>query len=182
MLSGLRNREEARQQFAQLYQHHVEQVYRFLFFRLGNQQDAQDVTAQTFLSAWESFASFRGQSSVATWLFVIARRRLVDYFRSRGFTEQQRTQPLESVVELPDRINPPLVQVMQRLQVEQVVQALGQLSDERAEALSLRLFAGLSAREIAQVMNKSEAAVKMLVHRGLGELKGRLPDEDASLD
>lgn len=155
--------------FAELYQRHLPRIYRYHLARCGDVQDAQDLTAQTFLAAFEQMRTFRGQSSFLGWLFGIASHKVVDHFRRRkGHV------PLEEAIEVPHPDPLPEEQANASIQLAQVGRAIRRISPERAEALGLRLVAGLSAAEAGRVMGKSEAAVKMLVHRGLQELQEML--------
>ena len=69
--------------FGELYRLYVEQVFRYLFSKIGNLHEAEDVTAQTFLAAFESFDKFRQDGHFASWLFGIARNKAMDHFRRR---------------------------------------------------------------------------------------------------
>lgn len=152
--------------FARLYQQHLPRVYRYHLAHTGDVQDAQDLTAQTFLTALERITTFRGQSTFLGWLFGIASHKAADYFRQR-----RAHLPLDEAEDLPHPAPLPEDRAAISLQMAQVTRALWSISPERAEAVVLRLMGGLSAAEAAQVMGKSEAAVKMLVHRGLQELQ-----------
>jgi RNA polymerase sigma-70 factor (ECF subfamily) len=155
--------------FAELYGRHLGRVYRYALARLGDVAGAQDVTAQTFLAALEGIAGYRGRGQFAAWLLTIARHKSTDHLRRRGATL-----PLESAAELAHP-GPPLDEIVSsRLRLQQVLAALPTLTPDRAEALTLRIFGGLSVAEAARVMGKSETAVKMLVHRALGDLQHRL--------
>ena len=155
--------------FSELYQRFLPGVYRYHLARTGQVQEAEDLTAQTFLTAWEAIGGFRGQGSFAAWLFGIASHKLADHYRRRRVDL-----PLElaEVQRSPDPL--PEEAVVQSLEMRRVTAALRLLTPERAEAMVLVLFGGLSMAEAAQTMGKSEAAVKMLFHRGLAELKERL--------
>jgi len=155
--------------FAELYRRHVNRVYRYLLVRVGDVHDAQDLTAQTFLAALEGIAGYRGRGEFVAWLLGIARRKAADHFR-RGRT----TLPLEAAAHVPDPNPLPDAVIEQRLRLERVTRALRGLSPDRAEALSLRVFGGLNAAEVGRVMGKSEAAVRMLVHRAMHDLQERL--------
>ena len=155
--------------FAELYHRHINRVYRYHLARLGSSNDAQDLTAQTFLAALEGIASYRGSGSFAAWLMGIAHNKLSLHYR-----QGNRTEALEDCREPVDP-SPALELVAgKRLQFSQVCRALSQLSAERAEAIILHIFADLSAAETGRVMGKSDAAVKMLVQRGLRELRQQL--------
>lgn len=161
--------------FAQLYQRHVKRVYRYLLIRVGNEQDAQDLTSQTFLAAMEGLRSYRGQQQFVAWLLGIARHKVGDQYRHR------RPDLLpETADSLPDNDDSPDEVIDRRLEIERVARKLGTIAPDRAEALSLRLFAGLEVAEIAQVMEKNEAAVRMLVFRGLRDLQAQLQAEAGS--
>ncbi|MGH2541773.1 MAG: RNA polymerase sigma factor [Ardenticatenaceae bacterium] len=155
--------------FAELYRHYLPTVYRYLLARLGSVEGAEEVTAQTFEAALLGIGRFGGRSSLATWLLGIARRKAADYFR-----QQRPTSLLDAASEIADAAPPLDEQVMRGLRLEQVAQVMRCLAPERAEALALRLFAGLSTAEAAQVMGKRESAVKMLVHRAVRDMQTRL--------
>jgi RNA polymerase sigma-70 factor (ECF subfamily) len=155
--------------FAELYHRHFQRVYRFLLANTGNVSEAQDLTTQTFLAALEGISTYRGESTFIAWLMGIARNKSAMHFRLR-----KRELPLENADELTDPAPSPETVAVKRIQLNQVIQALRRLTPERAEAIMLYLFADLSAAEAGEAMNKSQAAVKMLVLRGLRELRRQL--------
>jgi RNA polymerase sigma-70 factor (ECF subfamily) len=157
--------------FAVLYRRHVDDVYRYLLVRSGA-DEAEDVMAETFLAAFKAVGSYRGSGTVKAWLIGIARRKAIDAYRSRRPTE-----PIEAVSRIAD---PTRVEdlAIQRVEIAQVAGALARIGSERAEALRLRYFGGLSCAQIAPLMNRSEAAVKMLVHRGLRDLREELKERE----
>jgi RNA polymerase sigma-70 factor (ECF subfamily) len=159
--------------FAQLYRRYVDRVYRYLLIKVGNVEDAQDLTAQTFLAAMESIKQYQRQGTFGAWLIGIAQNKANDHFRR-----------LKEVVSLDDiaDILPADFSlddiVDQSLQVSDIVSALKELSPDRAEALTLRIYSELSAAEIGRILGKSEAAAKMLVHRAIQDLRTRLASSD----
>lgn len=155
--------------FTALYRRYLDRVYRYLRYRVGNEQDAQDLTTQTFLAALENLASYRNEGTVLAWLLGIAYHKLIDWRRK----EHYRTGPLSWAEASPDPTLQPEVQVTQQLTREALEQSLLMLAPERAEAIALRYFGELSNREVAAIMGKQESAVKMLVHRGLQDLRTR---------
>jgi len=155
--------------FAALYRRHLHSVYRYLLSRTGNVQDAQDLTSRTFVAALESIDSFRGEGSVVAWLLSIARHKMQDHYR--------RARPLLPLDAARDVVDPgarPDEDAGEKLRLQRLAQALAALSPDRAEALALRIFGGLSVVEVAQVTGKSEAAVRMLVYRATQDLRVRL--------
>ncbi len=157
------------QAFAELYNRHFLRVYRYHMARTGSAADAQDLTSQTFMAALEGLAGFKGSGSFCAWLMGIARRKTALHYRS-----QKPVAPLEDAGSLADPRPSPETSVFQRLDLTRIHRALDQISPDRGEAIRLCIFGELSAAEAGQVMDKSEAAVKMLLHRGLKDLREKL--------
>lgn len=154
--------------FAELYRRHVTRVYRYHMVHTGNVKDSEDLTSQTFMAALEGIKSFRGSGSFAGWIMGIASRKRLMHFRGSRLEV-----PLDAAVHYPSPSLPTDKQAHQRLQLESVARALKQISPDRAEAIILSFFGGLSNLEVSRVLNKSEAAVKMLISRGLQDLRER---------
>ena len=150
--------------FAQIYQRYAPHIYRYLLTKVNNQQDAQDLTAQTFAAALQKFNGFRADGSLAAWLTVIARNYAISHYRRK-----RHEVPLDD--EMPLTTLPTEEIVGRRLRLASILAALDRLPAERAEVIRLRIFGELSTAETAQVMGKSEAAVKMLLLRALRDLR-----------
>jgi RNA polymerase sigma-70 factor (ECF subfamily) len=157
--------------FSELYQRHVQRVYRYVLVRVGgNVQDAQDLTSQTFLAAMEGLKSYRSTQPFVAWLLGIARHKVADQFR-----RQKPQVDLETAVFLPDtHTNDPDEQIDQQLDIARVTRKLQIIAPDRAEVITLRLFAGLEMPDIARLLGKNEAAVRMLLFRGLRDLQTQL--------
>lgn len=154
--------------FAELYRRHVTRVHRYHIAHTGNVKDAEDLTSQTFTAALEGIRSFRGSGSFAAWVMGIASKKKLMFFRGR-----KPEFPLDEALHLPSPSLPTDKAATQRLELESISRALRQISPERAEAIILSFFGGLSNTEASLVLNKSEAAVKMLISRGLQDLRER---------
>ena len=156
--------------FAELYRRNLTRVYRYHIAHVGNIKDAEDLTSQTFLAALEGIRSFRGSGSFAAWILGIASKKRLMFFRRSGSRPEV---ALDGAVQYPSPGLSTDKAAAHRLQIESVSRALSQISAERAEAIVLTYFSGLSNTEAAGVLNKSEAAVKMLISRGLQDLRER---------
>jgi RNA polymerase sigma-70 factor (ECF subfamily) len=154
--------------FAELYRRHVTRIYRYHMAHTANVKDAEDLTSQTFMAALEGIRSYRGSGSFAAWIMGIAARKRALFFRG-----SKPEVPLDAALHIPTPGLPTDKAATQRLQMERVQHALRQLSPERSEALILCYFGGLNATEAGCVLGKSEAAVKMLLSRGLRDLRER---------
>ena len=155
--------------FGELYRRHVTRVYRYHMAHTWNAKDAEDLTSQTFMAALESIRSFRGSGSFAAWIMGIALRKRALFFRTRRHLED----PIERASNIADPGRATDRAAMESLQLKQVRTALQHLSPDRAEAITLCFFAGLEPCEAAHVLGKSEGAIKMLVSRGLHDLRTR---------
>lgn len=155
--------------FEALYLRYVKQVYRYLYSRVGNQADAEDVTAQTFLSALEGFSRYHHEGYFGAWLFSIARRKAVDHFRQAGQAQF-----------LPDdlpALDPDLLQQAVRSErLHELRALLLELDEDEQELLRLRYAAQLSFGEIARLMERKEDALKKSLYRLLDRLHSRLED------
>lgn len=158
------------QAFAELYRRHVRSIYRYQLAHTGNVKDAEDLTSQTFIAALEGIRSFRGTGPYITWLIGIASRKRALFFRKRGSTPEL---PLDAALHLPTSGLPTDKAAARHLQIDRLIGALRTISQDRAEAIILCFFSELSAAEAGLVLGKSEAAIRMLVSRGLHDLRTR---------
>jgi RNA polymerase sigma-70 factor (ECF subfamily) len=156
--------------FAELYRRHVLSIYRYHLAHTGNVKDAEDLTSQTFMAALEGIRSYRGTGPYITWLIGIASHKRLRFFRRNGSRPEV---PLDAALHMPAPGLPTERAAARRLQMDLVLAALRTISPDRAEALILCFFSGLSFAEAGLVLRKSEAAVKMLISRGLQDLRTR---------
>lgn len=154
--------------FAELFHRHLRPVYRYLAAVSGSYAEAQELTSQTFIAALEGIRAYRGDPSVSSWLLGLASEQAVLHMRLRQIEAPPKPAP------------PPQPSAGARLGLEQVSRALARLEPERAEAVRLYLFAGLSAAETAQVLKKSPAAAKTLLLHCLRDLLKVLPPRQAA--
>ncbi len=154
--------------FGELYRRHVTRVYRYHMAHTGNVKDAEDLTSQTFMAALEGIRSFRGSGSFAAWILGIAARKKAMFFRGI-----RREVEIEAALHIPSPNLGTDQLANQRLRLDSIIRALKQISPERADAIILCFFSELTYAEAGLVLKKNEAAVKMLVSRGLQDLRER---------
>lgn len=154
--------------FAELYHRHLASVFRYHLAHTGNTKDAEDLTSQTFMAALEGIDSYRATGPYIAWLMGIASRKRLRYFRGN-----RPEVPLDAALQIPTPSLPTDKAAFQRLQLDQILGTLKHISQDRAEALILCFFSELSFAEAGLVLGKSEAAVKMLISRGLQDLRTR---------
>lgn len=155
--------------FAAIYQHYSEPIYRYLYQQTGNAHDAEDLTATTFCKALVSLRHYQEQGRFEAWLFSIARHTLRDW--------QRRQRPLIDVDAvapvLPDAAPAPDEMAVEAEQAHTLHHFLHQLPEEQRQAIILRFFDGMSNGEAAAVLGRSIGSVKMLVHRAIGRLRSQ---------
>lgn len=156
--------------FEALYRRYVTPIYRYCYARTDNVADAEDLTAQTFMAVVESIDRYREARNFPAWLFGIARHKCADYHRAAYAAPQQPLADIEMADPEPENVEERL---FRHKILECIERLLAQLSPDRLEALRLRYWGGLSMREAATVMQRSEAAFKMLVSRAVSDLRER---------
>jgi len=153
--------------FSQLYERYFDKMYRYIVFKIGNQSEAEDLTQQVFLKAWESVDSYKWRGfPFASWLFRIAHNQVVDYYRKNKKAHEL---PLDGIdlVSFED----PVEDAEKTLRAESLIEACGYLTRAQREVILLRFNAGLSTAEVAKSMGKSEGAIKALQHSALVALR-----------
>ena len=159
--------------FGMLYDHYQGSVYRFVFYRTRSTTLAEDLTSETFLRALRGMAGFRWQGKdFGAWLMTIARNLCTDHFKA-GRTRLELT--TEDMGLHDDATEGPENAVLTGLTNEVLLDGLRQLSDEQRDCLIMRFLQGLSIAETANVLGRSEGAVKQLQLRGVRNLAKQLP-------
>ncbi len=156
--------------FGDLYERHLPVLFRYIRCRIPDSREAEDLTEAVFLRVWESLSTFQaGRISFRSWLFRLARNLLIDRYRTR-----KEEHPLAGIPVPADRASLPEDRVIAQQQRDRILEALAALKREYQDVLALRFLAGLPHQEVANVMGKSEAAVRVLQHRALRVLMQRL--------
>ncbi len=153
------------QAFDALYRRYVERIYTYLYSFTYNARDAEDMTAQTFLSAWKGLRHYREKGTFAAWLFRIARNKARDLHR------QKHTHiTLDDIGDLPAELDT-AAGFESEENLRRVITLIGQLDPDQVGLLRLRFGAGLSYAEIGAVLGRSSEAIKMVFHRLVQKLR-----------
>jgi RNA polymerase sigma-70 factor, ECF subfamily len=156
--------------FGLLYERYAVRIYRYLFSYIGEAAGAEDLTAQVFTAAWEGLRSYQERGEFAAWLFSIARNKANDYHRqSRNHLSWEKFREGAGSHQASDW--DPLSNVEQAEDLERLASLVQRLDSHQVELLRLRFAAQLTYAEMASLLDRSEAAVKMAVHRLLRQLK-----------
>ena len=152
--------------FAQLYDAYVERVYRYILFRVSEEEITEDLVSQVFLKAWQSLDRYKiGNSPFIAWLYTIARNLVIDHYRAK-----KDILPLEKVRALPSDIQSPPEEVEARFDLEAMRDRLQSSTGGQQQVLILKYIAGLPNENIAKIMNKQEGTIRGLQMRALQTL------------
>ncbi|SNS35931.1 sigma-70 family RNA polymerase sigma factor [Actinomadura mexicana] len=171
----LRARDGDAEAFGSLYDHYVELVYRYVYYRVGTHPLAEDLTSETFLRALRRMCDFHWQGKdFGAWLVTIARNLVTDHFKSGRYRLEVCTAELIE----PDRPQEgPERAVLDAMTNRTLLRAVRRLNSEQQECVVLRFLHGLSVAETALVMDKKPGAIKALQYRAVRSLARMLPDD-----
>jgi RNA polymerase sigma-70 factor, ECF subfamily len=157
----------------ELYECHRLGIFRYLYYRTGDTQAADDLTSEVFLRMIRSLSGYQQQDvAFQAWLFQIAHNLLNDHYRKMSV--RNHVQLEENLMEHP--INPPTRPVERSLNSVTLQKALDHLSGEQRDVIVMRFITGMPISDVAQALNKSEDAVKGLQRRALSTLRDVLVD------
>jgi len=148
--------------FAALYHRYLTPLYRYLYHRVGNEKDAEDLVAQVFIEVLEGLETYRERGRFASWLFTIARHRMIDLYRQR--TPEPLDDHSNDAIDLDDALE--IGESQEYLNI-----LLAKLDEDQMELLRLRFAAGLKFSEIALILGQRKGAVKMRLYRTLEWLR-----------
>lgn len=150
--------------FAPLYSRYARRIYAYCLVRVRNPEEAEDLTSQVFTKALVGLNGFRG-GSVAGWLFRIAHNTVLDYFRT-----SHPNVPID-LIDLETLDTEPIMKVIRSESEALIRQALGEMPEDKRELIILRVVAGLTCREVGEMLDKNEGAVRVEFHRAIKQLR-----------
>jgi RNA polymerase sigma-70 factor (ECF subfamily) len=155
--------------FKQLYQKWLTPVYRYFYFRVGSKTEAEDLTSQVFLKAFESLPRYKDRGSFSAWLFSIAHAKVVDYYRRAS---------RETTSTMVDEGGDSQADIQANEDLRMVMQLLAKCSEEEQEMVRLRYMAELNYRQIGDILNRSEEAVRKSITRLINRLQAQMEEQN----
>ena len=160
----------SRSEFTILYDQYVDKIYRFIYYKTHHKETAEDLTSVAFVKALNSFSSFdQNKGGFSAWIYKIARNTVIDFYRSKKTLIN-----IDDVWDLSDNQDIER-EVDASLKLAEVKKYLKNLSSEQRDVIILRVWEGLSYKEIAAVLGKSENSCKMMFFRTIKKLKEEMP-------
>ena len=168
--------------FGELYNIYVDQIFRFIYFKVSRKEEAEDLTAEVFLKTWQYINEEKAKKidNLKAFLYQTARNSVIDFYRKKNPTEnlfiEQKNENDEmeenwSRNEIVDSKKNPLEEMQLNSDVEEVKKALQKLKEEYREAILLKFVEEMSISEIANILGKKEGAVRVLLHRAVQALR-----------
>jgi RNA polymerase sigma-70 factor (ECF subfamily) len=157
-----------RKTFSKIYDKHIDKVYRFIFFKVNSQEVTEDLTSETFLRGWEAFQAKNAEiENPPAFLYQIARNLIVNHYREKSRTQIVSAEAI------------PVADPRQNLEekslldsdIDRIRVALVSLKTEYQDVIIWRYLDDLSISEIAKMLDKSEEATRVMLHRALKSLR-----------
>lgn len=173
-----------REQFSRIYDQYIEKIYRFVYLKVNSQEIAEDITSKVFLKGWESYQNksetrnpkpeknYKSQcpiSNPGAFLYQIARNAVIDYYREKGKTK---TISGEFSAQLADTGKSAYEKAVLSSDIEAVKAAIGQLNGDYQDIIIWHYLEDMPVSEIAQNLGKPVGTIRVMLHRGLKELRG----------
>lgn len=154
--------------FGALYDYYLPKIYRFVLLKVGRREDAEDLTHQVFLSAWEHVRRYEHRGfPFSSWLYRIAGNAVIDHYRTDRHHQDIDTVPEETFAETDTTGET----IDTAISAHHVRAALLKLEPDQQSVLIMRFIDDLSSKEIAEALGKTEGAVRVIQHRALKQLK-----------
>jgi RNA polymerase sigma-70 factor (ECF subfamily) len=163
--------------FGDLYDHYQPMIYRFVAVKVGRREEAEDITHQVFLSAWQNIKTYEHRGHpFSSWLYQIARNQVIDHYRAK-----RNDTPLDAVdPEAFATMASAEFEMPTKLEMETVRRALATMKPDYQDVIIMRFIEDLPIRETADALDKSEGAIKLMQHRAIKELKRILKEWNSS--
>jgi RNA polymerase sigma-70 factor (ECF subfamily) len=162
--------------FGLLYDKHVAAIYRYVYYRVRDDAEAEDLTSDVFMRALKAMPRYEPRQAFLAWLYRIARNAVIDRAR-RGNRQVSYEDALEHPT--PDQIVVPDEQVLAHSDNDTLRGALAKLTPLQQEVIVLRFLEGYSTEEIAKIVGKREGTVRGIQFRAIGTLRQLIPSREA---
>ena len=171
--------------YGKLYDIYVDQIYRFVYFKVGRKEEAEDLTADVFLKTWQYINEMGSEVilNLRAFLYQAARNAVIDFYRSRDQKEfialpQEEREEEKPRAEIIDAKQDLVEKINLASDLEDVKKSLRKIRDEYREVIILRFVEEMSVKETAEILGKSEGAVRVLLHRAVAALKEKVAQKN----
>ncbi|MFB6181784.1 MAG: RNA polymerase sigma factor [Candidatus Magasanikbacteria bacterium] len=164
--------------FGKLYDHYIDDIYRFIYYKVGNEQDAQDLTNEVFLKTWKYVTDpdKKEVNNFRALIYKTARTKVIDFYRSNVDQEQH---PIDDILSVKPSDEDVEQETKQKIEHEELLKTLKKLKDNYQEVIVLRYLQELSTKETAEVMDKSRSSVRVTLHRAVKKIRELLDEQES---
>ncbi|HXZ94371.1 MAG TPA: sigma-70 family RNA polymerase sigma factor [Dehalococcoidia bacterium] len=160
-------------QLADLYDEYYDKIAHYAYVRIGDRTQAEDIASEVFLKALDSIKKYQERGlPMQAWLFKIAHNLVVDHLR--GMTQREAISI--DTIEIRDESDPE-VAMERKMELERVTEAMKKLSEKQREVLRLRFFGGLTSKEVGNLLDKSDGAVREMQRAALEKLRELMAED-----
>lgn len=159
-----------KEKFSKIYDQHIDKIYRFIFLKVSSQEIAEDLTSETFLKGWRSFQNPRDIENPSAFLYKIARNLVIDHYRQKAQKSTVRVEDF-NIIDAKSNLEENAI-LTSDLNV--VMKAVGNLKDNYQTVIVWRYLDDLSISEMAEMLQKSEQATRVMIHRAMKNLRRQL--------
>jgi len=164
--------------FTYLYEQNVTRIYNYIFYRVGSEVDAEDITARVFHKAFDHIDNYKEKGiPFSAWLYRIAHNLTANWYRD---TRRKKEVSLEEQLDLPHQGDLPERTIEQNQEKDLLLKAIRRLPQDRQQLILLKFLEDLSNADIAIIMGRTEGAIKSLYHRSLLSLREEFEALDTS--
>lgn len=169
-----------RDAFGELYEHYIDRIFNYVYYRTGNTHDAEDLTARVFQRAMNHIHNYTDRGvPFSAWLYRIAHNLVANWHRDRSRKQEI---PIHDVPVIKAQGNHPELSLVRSEEQEALLKLIRKLPPERQHLLILKFVENLSNSKIGQIMGRSEGAIKSLYHRTLLSLRDQADDQSLDLE
>jgi len=162
--------------YSKVYDIYVDRIYRFVYFKVSNAEDAQDLTSEVFLKTWQYIIDGKEIKNLNALFYKVARNLVIDYYRKAS--QKDVSLDIEIAQQTEFKIEPDqLAKAEQMIRKEKLEEKLNSLKDEYKEIIILRYIEQLSIKEIAEILEKKGGAVRVILYRAINALRELMGDE-----
>lgn len=154
--------------FGSLYDHYQPIVYRFIYLKVSHREEAEDLTHQVFLSAWQNISGFKikKDASFIGWLYQISRNKVIDHYRVK-----KPTIDIDAIADPPEIKKSSEEKMDFRIEIKMIKNAIPLLNEIEQDVVIMRFVEDLASKEVAEILNKSEGLIRLIQHRAIKKLK-----------
>ncbi|MCK4540203.1 RNA polymerase sigma factor [Candidatus Parcubacteria bacterium] len=169
----LRLKQKDKEAFIKAYDNYINDIYRFIYFKVGSKEDAEDITSQVFLKSWDYIQNndLLEYKTIKAFFYRVARNIIIDHYRGKNTQANISIDNKENQIDIIDEKVDLGKEVDLKNDIKNLQQAMRELKDEYREVLMLRYINELSIKEIAEILDKSKGNVRVLIFRAIKALK-----------